>query len=124
MLRPLCRYCRSIGTQRDLEAVKRLIDRVAGTLGGILIMVTVLAVTAAPLITALFAPGFYMNDSHKFALAVEMLRLTFPYLLLISLTAFAGSVLNSYGRFAVPAFTPVFLNVFADRCGNLSQSAV
>ncbi|MDF2182336.1 murein biosynthesis integral membrane protein MurJ [Neptuniibacter sp. CAU 1671] len=97
-------------TQRDLNAVKALIDRVAGTLGGILIMVTVVAVTAAPVITALFAPGFYLNDSQKFALAVDMLRLTFPYLLLISLTAFAGSILNSYGRFAVPAVTPVFLN--------------
>ncbi|MFW1677259.1 murein biosynthesis integral membrane protein MurJ [Pontibacter sp. JAM-7] len=98
-------------SQRDLAAVQALIHRVAGTLGGVLIMLTVLAVTAAPVLTALFAPGFYLNDSAKYALAVDMLRLTFPYLLLISLTAFAGSILNSYGRFAVPAFTPVLLNV-------------
>ncbi|HAE70965.1 MAG TPA: murein biosynthesis integral membrane protein MurJ, partial [Gammaproteobacteria bacterium] len=44
-------------------------------------------------------------------LASNMLRITFPYLLLISLTAFAGSILNTYDKFAVPAFTPVLLNV-------------
>ena len=98
-------------TQRDLEAVKQLVNYVAGTLGSILIAVTVLAVVAAPMLTALFAPGFYMGDEGKFELAAQMLRITFPYLLLISLTAFAGAVLNSYERFAVPAFTPVLLNV-------------
>ncbi len=98
-------------TQRDLEAVKQLVNYVAGTLGSILIAVTVLAVIGAPMLTALFAPGFYMGDEGKFELAAQMLRITFPYLLLISLTAFAGAVLNSYERFAVPAFTPVLLNV-------------
>ncbi|MCP4598368.1 murein biosynthesis integral membrane protein MurJ [Neptuniibacter sp.] len=98
-------------TQRDLEAVKQLVNYVAGTLGSILIAVTVLAVIGAPMLTALFAPGFYMGDEGKFELAAQMLRITFPYLLLISLTAFAGAVLNSYERFAVPAFTPVLLNI-------------
>jgi putative peptidoglycan lipid II flippase len=58
-----------------------------------------------------FAPGFYSADAQKFQLASDMLRITFPYLLLISLTAFAGAILNSYGRFAIPAFTPVLLNI-------------
>src|SRR5690606_33846728 len=58
----------------------------------------------------LFAPGFG-DDPVKRALAVEMLRLTFPYLFFIALTAFAGAILNTWGRFAVPAFTPVLLNV-------------
>lgn len=98
-------------TQRDLNAVQHLVNAVAGTLGGVLVFVTALAVLGAPVLTALFAPGFYMGDSAKFELAAEMLRITFPYLLLISLTAFAGAVLNSYERFAVPAFTPVLLNV-------------
>ena len=98
-------------TQRDLAAVQQLVNRVAGTLGSILIAITVLAVIAAPMLTAMFAPGFYLSDSHKFELAAEMLRITFPYLLLVSLTAFAGAVLNSYERFAIPAFTPVLLNV-------------
>lgn len=98
-------------SQRDLAAVQALVNRVAGTLGSILIAITVLAVVAAPMLTAMFAPGFYLNDSEKFSLAADMLRITFPYLLLISLTAFAGAVLNSYERFAVPAFTPVLLNI-------------
>lgn len=98
-------------SQRDFYAVQHLVNAVAGTLGGVLVFVTALAVLGAPVLTALFAPGFYMGDSAKFQLAAEMLRITFPYLLLISLTAFAGAVLNSYERFAVPAFTPVLLNV-------------
>lgn len=96
---------------RDLLAVQLLVNRVAGTLGLILLVITLLAIAVAPILTALFAPGFYMHDSDKFALAADMLRITFPYLLLISLTAFAGAILNSYGRFAVPAFTPVLLNI-------------
>lgn len=97
-------------TQRDHQAVQQLVNYVAGTLGSILIAITVLAVVAAPMLTAMFAPGFYMGDEGKFELASQMLRITFPYLLLISMTAFAGAVLNSYERFAVPAFTPVLLN--------------
>ena len=58
----------------------------------------------------LFAPGF-IDEPEKLALAGSMLRITFPYLLLISLTALAGGILNSYSRFAVPAFTPVLLNL-------------
>jgi putative peptidoglycan lipid II flippase len=57
-----------------------------------------------------FAPGF-ADDVSKQALATEMLRLTFPYLFFISLTAFAGGILNTYERFGVPAFTPVLLNI-------------
>ncbi|WP_286240321.1 murein biosynthesis integral membrane protein MurJ [Neptuniibacter halophilus] len=98
-------------TQRDLAAVQQLVNYVAGTLGSVLIALTVLAVIGAPMLTALFAPGFYLQDQAKFDLAAQMLQITFPYLLLISLTAFAGAVLNSYERFAVPAFTPVLLNI-------------
>src|SRR3569623_360625 len=67
-------------------------------------------ILAAPLLILLFAPGF-SKDATKFQLAADMLRITFPYLLFISLTAFAGGILNAYGRFAVPAFTPTFLNL-------------
>lgn len=91
-------------------AVKDLLDRVAGCLGSVLLLVTVLAVVGAPVVTAIFAPGF-MDHSEKFAMATEMIRITFPYLMLISLTGFAGAILNSYDRFAVPAITPVLLNV-------------
>ena len=97
-------------SQRDRVAVKGLINAVAGTLGLTLAGITLLAILAAPLLVWVFAPGFSQMPE-KQALTVEMLRLTFPYLLLISMTAFAGSILNSYDRFAVPAFTPVLLNL-------------
>lgn len=92
------------------EAVKRLVDRVCGCLGLTLTLLTVVVVLAAPVVTAVFAPGFW-NDPYKFDLVQQMLRITFPYLLLISLTGFAGAILNSYDRFAIPALTPVLLNI-------------
>lgn len=98
-------------SQRSIEEVRALLDRVAGVLGGSLLIFTTLVVAASPVVAALFAPGWYMDEPEKFQLASDMIRVTFPYLLLISLTGFAGAVLNSYGRFAVPAFTPVLLNI-------------
>lgn len=98
-------------TQQKTKAELRLlIDAAAGCLGLVLLAVTVVAVLAAPVLVWIFAPGF-ANDPVKQALTADLLRLTFPYLLLISLTAFAGSILNTWGRFAVPALTPVFLNL-------------
>ncbi|MFK8051203.1 MAG: murein biosynthesis integral membrane protein MurJ [Halioglobus sp.] len=96
--------------QGSVEAVKALLDRIAGVLGGTLIVLTGIAIVGAPVITAVFAPGF-VSDTEKFQLTAELIQITFPYLLLISMTGFCGAILNSYGRFAVPAFTPVFLNL-------------
>lgn len=92
------------------EEVRQLVNAVCGVLGASLLAVTAFAVVAAPVVTAVFAPGFF-NLQDKFELTSNLIRITFPYLLLISLTGFAGAVLNSYGRFAVPAFTPVLLNL-------------
>ncbi len=94
----------------SVEAVQLLVNRVAGVLGGSLLLLTSLMVVGAPLITALFAPGF-IGDPVKYSLTSDMIRITFPYLFLISMTGFCGAVLNSYGQFAVPAFTPVWLNL-------------
>lgn len=96
--------------QQSVDEVRGLVNAVAGSLGLVLLGVTLVAMLGAPLLTAVFAPGF-LGDDLKFALASDMLRITFPYLLLISLTAFAGGILNSYDRFAIPAFTPVLLNL-------------
>lgn len=96
--------------QRDASAVRGLVSEVAGTLGGVLFVVTLIGVIAAPLIILLFAPGF-TQQAGKYELAVEMLRWTFPYLFFISLTALLSGVLNSYGRFALPAFTQVVMNL-------------
>jgi len=96
--------------QGSIVAVQQLINRVAGVLGGTLLFLTGLTILAAPLVTSVFAPGF-IDQPAKFALTSEMMRITFPYLLLISMTGFCGAILNSYGRFAIPAFTPVLLNL-------------
>jgi putative peptidoglycan lipid II flippase len=96
--------------RRSHDEVRELVDGVAGTLGVALFVLTAIGVMAAPLLILLFAPGF-SGEPDKFGLTVDMLRWTFPYLLFISLTALAAGVLNSYGRFAVPAFTPVLLNL-------------
>jgi putative peptidoglycan lipid II flippase len=95
--------------------LKRFIDDVAGTLGVVLLGLTLLGVVAAPLLVLLFAPGFAADpDTHR--LATDMLRLIMPYLLFIGLTALAGGILNTYERFGVPAFTPVLLNLALIGC--------
>ena len=96
--------------KHDQAEAKQLVDAVAGTLGLILFLISLVGVIAAPILVAIVAPGFIGEDG-RFDLATAMLRFTFPYLLFVSLTAFAGGILNTYGRFAVPAFTPVILNV-------------
>ena len=95
---------------RTMAEVRIFLARIAGSLGAILSLVTLMGVIAAPLIIFVFAPGFE-HDPYRSLLATQMLRLTFPYLMLISLTAMAGAILNTYSYFAVPAFTPVLLNI-------------
>jgi len=90
--------------------VKALVDRVAGTLTAVLLVLTAAAVLAAPWIMPVFAPGFGA-DTEQGRLAAEMLRITFPYALFISLASLAGGILNSYQRFAIPALSPVLMNL-------------
>jgi putative peptidoglycan lipid II flippase len=92
------------------EALRDLIDHVAGSLGTVLLVITAIGSLAAPLLVYVFAPGF-SGDGERFDLTADMLRITFPYLFFISLVAFCGGILNSYGKFAVPAFTPIILNL-------------
>lgn len=93
---------------RSKEEVRTFISHMSGSLGLILLVVTILGVLGAHGLIAIFAPGL---DPFRFHMASEMLRITFPYLMLISLTAFAGAVLNSYGVFGIPSFTPALLNI-------------
>lgn len=97
-------------SQREQSEVQRLLAETAGTLFGILLLVSIIGVLFAPALVWVFAPGF-ADEPERFGLAAEMLRYTFPYILFISLVALAGGALNAYGRFAVPAFTPVMLNL-------------
>ena len=96
--------------QRTQDEVRELVDGAAGTMAWFLTVATAIGVIAAPLLVLLFAPGF-RADEGKFDLTVEMLRWTFPYMLFISLAALAGGVLNSYGKFAVPATTSTLMNL-------------
>jgi len=96
---------------RSKEDLKRLIDHVAGTLGTILLVITVIGILIAPWIIMTITPGFINNPNARPELAVELLRITFPYILFISLSAFISGILNTFKQFAVPAFTPVLLNV-------------
>jgi putative peptidoglycan lipid II flippase len=95
---------------RGPEDTRAFLDRTAGTLALILALIAGFGTIAAPLLIMVFAPGFYQHPE-QYGLSVEMLRITFPYLFFICLTAFSGGILNTWGNFAVPAFTPVFLNL-------------
>jgi len=97
--------------QGSQAAVRSFISRVSGTLGLTLLLFTLVIVLAAPAMAAIFAPKWFFNDPLKFTATAEMLRITFPYLMFISMTGVAGGILNSYDRFAVPAFTPILLNI-------------
>lgn len=92
------------------EAVRDFIDHVSGLLMASLMLVTALGVIFPDALVAVFVPGF-LADPEKHMLVREQLRITFPYLMLVSLTGLAGGILNTYGRFALPALTPVLLNV-------------
>jgi putative peptidoglycan lipid II flippase len=96
--------------QRGPEATRDLVGHVTSLLALVLIAVTVLGMLAAPWIVYVSAPGF-TSSPDKFALTVELLRITFPYIFFISLVSLAGGVLNTYNKFSVPAFGPVWLNI-------------
>ena len=96
--------------QKTQAELKQFVNAMAGSLGIVLLLVTILGVVTAPWIVRLFAAGFEVG-SPRYDLAVTMLRITFPYLMLISLTAFSGAILNTHSRFWVAATTPIFLNI-------------
>ncbi|MEJ2535092.1 MAG: murein biosynthesis integral membrane protein MurJ, partial [Gammaproteobacteria bacterium] len=106
----------------DRQELRRFVDAVTGALASFLLVLTAVGVLAAPAILAVFAPGWVLQERPEFALSAEMLRITFPYILLISLTALAGGILNSFERFLVPALTPVLLNLSLIGCALLLSS--
>ncbi len=95
---------------RSKAAMLDLAAHVSGTLAVVLLVVSTLGVMFSPLIIMLFAPGF-IDEPARFDLATDMLRITFPYLFFVSLVAYSGSLLNTFGKFGIPSFTPVLLNV-------------
>lgn len=104
---PVFTEYRARHSQADVNDFQQLMT---GRLGLILLGVSILGVVFAPLLVSLLSPGFH-NEPHKYELAVQATRITFPYIFFISLVAMAGGMLNTCGRFAVPASTPVLLNL-------------
>ncbi len=105
-------------SKHDHAAVQELVDKVAGAMAAVLFLMTLVGVIAAPALIGLFAPA-WITQPAKFELGSAMLILTFPYLIFISLTALAGGILNTYNKFAIPAFTPVLLNISLISCALL-----
>ena len=96
--------------KRGPDDTRRLADHVATLLFLVLLAVTLLGIALTPILIYVSAPGF-AADAAKFELTVELTRIAFPYILFISLVSLAGGILNTWSRFAVPAFTPVLLNL-------------
>lgn len=92
------------------ETTRLFVQYVAGMLLFALCVITAIGILAAPVIIWLTATGF-ATDGTRFELAVSLLRVVFPYILFISLSSFVGSILNTYGKFVIPAFTPTLLNI-------------
>lgn len=91
---------------------KKIIGVVWGTLASATFAITVLGVLLAPFLVTIFAPGYATDsDPARLNYASDFLRVTFPYLFFISMTAFCGAVLNGFGYYAAPAFSPVWLNI-------------
>jgi len=104
---PILGEYRSRQTPAETRA---LVDSVATALLLALVLAAGLGIAAAPAIVWVSAPGFAAEPG-KFRLTVALLSVMFPYILFISLVALAAGILNTWSRFAVPAFTPVLLNV-------------
>ncbi|MFT6984489.1 MAG: putative peptidoglycan lipid II flippase [Psychromonas sp.] len=108
--------------KQSRDHVKELIAAVSGTLGSIVTVVTIIGVLGSSVITALFGFGWFLEwwnggeEAYKFELASLLLKITFPYLWFITFTALSGAILNTLGKFAVAAFTPVFLNIAIISC--------
>jgi putative peptidoglycan lipid II flippase len=96
--------------RRGEAETKQLVDRTATILFLAVLVVAALGIVGAPLLIYISAPGFSAN-ADKFALTVELTRITFPYILFMALVALAAGILNTWSRFALPAFTPVLLNL-------------
>ena len=96
--------------KRSHAELRELMARTAGTLGGVLFVVTALGMLGAHWVAGVFAPGA-IDEPEKFALTTNLLRVMFPFLLCVSLTALAAAALNSFHRFMLPALTPVIMNL-------------
>src|SRR6195256_107331 len=99
-----------IRQQGGADPAKLFADRVFTLLFASQVVVLAVALLFTPAVIAALAPGF-AKDPGRFALAVELTRITFPYLLLVSLVTLYGGILNALARFAAAAAAPILLNL-------------
>ena len=97
--------------QKTEIETKTLIDYTASLLFFILLIVSILGVIFAPALVYISAPGFLNENLEKFKITVQLTRIVFPYILLISLVALSGGILNTWKHFSIPAFSPALLNI-------------
>lgn len=101
----------------DINKTREFIAKVSGTLGGLVTIVTLVAMIASPVVAAIFGTGWFMDwlndgeNAHKFEQASLLLKITFPYLWFITFVALSGAILNTLGKFGVMSFSPVLLNI-------------
>jgi putative peptidoglycan lipid II flippase len=96
--------------KQSLAQTRQFLSHITGALSLVLGIVTAVGMLIAPWIIYISAPGF-VDNPEKLTLTVTLLRITFPYILFISLASLVGSVLNTYSQFTIPAFTPTLLNL-------------
>ena len=94
----------------DKKDTYEFLNSLAGSFLVILFLFTILVLLITPVFIFIFAPGFYYDDSKRI-IAIDLLRIMFPYLALISLVSFASGIQNTHNRFSIPAFTPLIFNI-------------
>ncbi len=102
------------------DDLKLFLSQISGTLGIVLLGLTMLGMIFAPQIVVMFAAGF-KSDPIKFALTIELVRVMFPYVFFICLTALMAGILNSLNLFALSSITMMLLNVCMISAAYLSQ---
>ena len=91
--------------------VKEFINASITYLSIILLVISIIGVAITPILIYFIAPGFVYAESEQYELSYNLLRITFPYMFFICLTAVSSSILNCYEKFSIPAFTPAILNI-------------
>ena len=97
-------------SSNDEKNTQEFINSLAGSFLSILFLFTILVLLITPIFIFIFAPGFYYDDSKRI-IAIDLLRIMFPYLALISLVSFASGIQNTHEKFSIPAFTPLIFNI-------------
>lgn len=97
-------------SQQNAQNLQPVINKIAGNLALFLLVLTLLGMLIAPVLISMCAAGFaWQSEQH--VLATRLLQLMLPYGFFVTLVAFLGSILNTYAKFAIPAFTPALLNL-------------